>query len=153
MYRLSFSLAVAALATTACAAQTPAAAATPAPAQTPENVVDAFHADLDSGDGAAALALLDDKVLIFEGGGAERSKAEYATNHLGADSEFSKATKSEITRRMVDVGPDMAVVASEGRTTGEFRGRKIDNVSAETMVLRRGPSGWRIIHIHWSSGE
>src|SRR3546814_15767141 len=41
-------------------------------------VVDAFHAALDHGNEVDALALLADDVLIFESGGAERSKAEYA---------------------------------------------------------------------------
>src|SRR3546814_13001685 len=39
-------------------------------------VVDAFHAALDHGNEVDALALLADDVLIFERGGADRSKAE-----------------------------------------------------------------------------
>jgi hypothetical protein len=45
----------------------------------------------------------------------------------------------------------VAWIASEGRTTGEFRGKAINSVSTETMVLSRANSGWRIVHIHWSS--
>ena len=39
-------------------------------------MVDAFHAALDRGDTAAAAGFLSDALLVFEGGGVERSKAE-----------------------------------------------------------------------------
>ncbi len=44
-------------------------------AQEPAKAVDAFHAALAKGDGAAAAALLAEEALIYEGGHAERSKA------------------------------------------------------------------------------
>lgn len=114
-------------------------------------VVDAFHAALEHGETDAALALLADDVLIFEGGGAERSKAEYAEHHLAADAAFSAAVPSVRSRRTARADTDSAWVASESRTTGEFNGRPIDSLSAETMVLRHEADGWRITHIHWSS--
>ena len=114
-------------------------------------VVDAFHAALEHGEAAAALALLADDVLIFEGGGAERSKTEYAQHHLAADAAFSAAVPSVQSRRLARAGLDSAWVATESRTTGEFNGRPIDSLSVETMVLRREADGWRISHIHWSS--
>ncbi len=115
------------------------------------SVVDAFHAALEHGDTHAALVLLADDVLIFEGGGAERSKAEYAEHHLAADAAFSAAVPSVRSRRIARAGADSAWVASESRTTGEFNGRPIDSLSVETMVLRHEADGWRITHIHWSS--
>lgn len=115
------------------------------------NVVDAFHAALEHGDTQAALALLADDVLIFESGEAERSKAEYAQQHLAADAAFSAAVPNTRSRRMARAGADSAWVASESRTTGQFNGRPIDSQSVETMVLRREADGWRITHIHWSS--
>lgn len=114
-------------------------------------VVDAFHAALEHGETDAALALLADDVLIFEGGGAERSKAEYAEHHLAADAAFSAAVPSVQYRRLARAGADSAWVATESRTTGTFNGRPIDSLSVETMVLRREADGWRISHIHWSS--
>ena len=54
-------------------------------------VVDAFHAALKRGDTIAAAALLVDDVLIFESGGVERTKAEYAARHLPADAAFAQA--------------------------------------------------------------
>ncbi|WP_339933102.1 nuclear transport factor 2 family protein [uncultured Brevundimonas sp.] len=114
-------------------------------------VVDAFHAALEHGDTAAALTLLSDDVLIFEEGGAERSKAEYTASHLAADAAFSAAVPAVRTRRSGRSGPDLAWISSENRTTGVYRERAIDRIGTETMVLRLTPAGWRIVHIHWSS--
>src|SRR3546814_12889365 len=63
-------------------------------------VVDAFHAALDHVNEVDALALLADDVLIFESGGAERSKAEYASYHLAAGATFSQATANTIPHRI-----------------------------------------------------
>lgn len=114
-------------------------------------VVDAFHTALSKGDTRAALALLADDVLIYEGGGVERSKAEYASHHLAADAAFTKAVPGRTTRRAGTAVGDVAWIASEGRITGRYKDKAVDRVSAETMVLRRAASGWLITHIHWSS--
>lgn len=113
--------------------------------------VEGFHAALKSGDGDAVLAFLADDVVVLEGGGAERSRDEYAHHHLSADMAFAAATTAEVTRRAAWVEGDLAWVLTEGRTTGEFNGRAVDSVTAETMILQRGPDGWRIRHVHWSS--
>lgn len=115
--------------------------------------VDAFHAALRRGDTKAALALLADDALVFEEGRAERSKAEYAAHHVGADAEFSKAVPGERTHGRGDAAGDIAWIATEGRTKGTFRGRAVNRVTDETMVLRRIRGTWKIVHIHWSSAE
>ena len=114
-------------------------------------VVDNFHAALQQGDTAAALALLSDDVLIFEEGGAERSRSEYEASHLAADATFSAAVPAVRTRRSGRAGSDLAWIASESRTTGTYHERAIDRIGTESMILRRTPAGWRIVHIHWSS--
>lgn len=113
--------------------------------------VDAFHAALRRGDTRAAAGLLADDALIFEAGGAERSKAEYAARHLPADAEFSKAVSSAVIRRAGRSDGQAAWVATEGRTTGTYKGKAVDLLTTETMILRRTGSGWRIVHVHWSS--
>ena len=117
----------------------------------PAATVDAFHKALQQGDARAAAALLSDDALIFESGGAERSKAEYQAAHLPADIEFTQAVKETITSRSGSASGSTAWVASEGRVTGTFHGRPVDRATTETMVLRQTPRGWRITHVHWSS--
>ena len=151
------SLALLALAPPA-AATDPAAPAAPVQAVAPAAraaaaAVDAFHAALRRGDTQAALALLTDDALIFEEGRAERSKAEYAAQHLAADAAFSTAVPGVKTRRTGDSAHGLAWIASEGRTKGTFRGKAVNRVSAETMVLRDIGGSWKIVHIHWSSAE
>ena len=114
-------------------------------------IVDAFHAALKQGDTQAAAALVADDALIFEQGGVERSKAEYAALHLPADADFSRSVTSQVTRRAGHSEGALAWVASEGRTVGSYEGKPIDIVTTETMVLRRAGSDWKIVHIHWSS--
>lgn len=114
-------------------------------------VVDAFHAALRAGDTAGALALMAPDVMIFEAGGAERSRDEYASHHLGSDAAFAAASEATVARRSGWADGDVAWIASEGRTTGQFNGRAVDRLTTETMVLKRGADGWRIQHIHWSS--
>jgi len=114
-------------------------------------VVDAFHAALGSGNAEAVLLLLTEDVMILEEGGAERSREEYAGHHLPADMAYAAATGTEVTRRTAWIEGDIAWVLSEGRTSGQFNGRAVNRLTAETMILQRHADGWRIRHIHWSS--
>jgi ketosteroid isomerase-like protein len=115
--------------------------------------VDAFHAALRRGDTGSASALLAEDALIFEEGRAERSRAEYALRHLGADAAFSRAVPGIVTGRRGDAVGEIAWIATEGRTKGRFRGADVNRVTDETMVLRRVAGTWKIVHIHWSSAE
>lgn len=135
------------------ASETPPQDGLPASAAPAAATVDAFHAALRRGDTAAASALLSDDVLVFEEGRAERSKAEYAARHLGADAAFSQAVPGSTGRRRGAATGDFAWIATEGRTKGTYRGTTVNRVTDETMVLRRIEGVWKIVHIHWSSAE
>lgn len=124
----------------------------PASARGAAAVVDAFHAALRRGDTQAAAALLANDALIFEEGGAERSKAQYAEHHLPADAAFVQAVPSTVTRRSGQSLGSFAWIATESRATGTYQGRAVDRVGTESMVLRRVGTAWKIVHIHWSSG-
>ena len=114
-------------------------------------VVDAFHAALRRGDTNAAQSLLAENALIYEAGGVERGRQEYASHHLGADAAFAQAVPGAVTRRYGEAVGNFAWIATEGRTTGTYKGKAVDRVTSETMVLRRVGRAWRIVHIHWSS--
>jgi ketosteroid isomerase-like protein len=146
--RLIYIAGLAALASASAVAEPRAGVASGAAA-----AVDAFHAALRRGDTAAAAALIADDALIFESGGTEHGKAEYAAHHLAADAAFSQAVPSKLIRRSGGGEGNLAWIASEGRTTGKYKGKAIDSATTETMLLRRTPQGWRIVHIHWSSAR
>jgi ketosteroid isomerase-like protein len=127
------------------------AEAMPEAAREAAAAVDAFHAALRRGDAQAALALVADDAIVFEDGRVERTKAEYALHHAGADAAFSKAVSAKRLSRTGQAGGGLALIASESRTRGRFRGQDVDRIMVETMILRRESAGWRIVHIHWSS--
>ena len=116
-------------------------------------VVDAFHAALAKTDLDGARARLAEDALIYESGGVERGKAEYASHHLPADAAFAAATARTVTRRTGHAAGTMAWIATESKVTGSFKERAIDSVSIETMILRRAQGAWRIAHVHWSSAN
>lgn len=120
-------------------------------AEAAASIVDAFHLALGRNDAKAALALMADEAIIFEGGHAERSKSEYASHHVGADAAYASAVPSRLLRRSGVSDAGMASIISETRTTGRYKDKPVDRVSTETMVLRKTSDGWRIVHIHWSS--
>ena len=152
MRLIAFAVATALVfATSSLSANTVPPGVLPVSAHGADVTVDAFHAALRRGDKEAAAALLADDALIFEEGGVERTKAEYAARHLSADAAFSKLVPSTITRRSGGFEGSLAWVASEGRMTGTYKGQAIDRVTTETMVLRRAGGDWKIVHIHWSS--
>lgn len=129
-----------------------AAVASVAPSAWPAaTVVDGFHAALRRGDTATAQTYLADEALIYESGGVERGRREYASHHLGADAAFARAVPGTVTRRAGDAAGNMAWIATEGRTTGTYKDKAVDRVTTETMVLRRSGNAWKIVHIHWSS--
>jgi len=124
-----------------------AAADRPGPVET----VAAFHAALAAGDRDAAARLLSADVVIYEQGSVESSRQEYASEHLGADIEFSRATKRTVVKQAHGGSGATAWVVTEAETRGSFHGKPVAHRSLETMLLSRTGEGWRIVHIHWSS--
>lgn len=118
----------------------------------PAAIADVFHTALSEGDLEAAAAQLDPGVRIFESGAAERSRAEYASHHMQEDAAFLKTTSRQIVSRTGFAADDLAWVATEYQITGMARGKRVEIMGVETMVLHRvEEAGWRIAHIHWSS--
>jgi ketosteroid isomerase-like protein len=90
-------------------------------------------------------------VLIFESGGAERSREEYASHHMNSDMAFLQQMQRDVTSQDESVKGDTAWVVTETRIHGHYKDKDIDVVSIETAVLELGEDGWKIVHLHWSS--
>jgi ketosteroid isomerase-like protein len=127
------------------------AACSPPATETPSAVVEAFGKALASGDREAALVLLAPDLLVYEFGGQEASREEYAAGHLASDMEFLKGASVSTLDRRQSVHGEVAVVTTRTRTTGTYKDKPVDSLGTETMVLRRDGTHWRITHIHWSS--
>lgn len=145
--------------TAAAPVATPAApvvsAATPAPdpdAAVMAVVID-FHRAIEEGYREGALRLLDDNLIVFEMGYVEGNRDEYTAAHLDADLQYAMTVKRELVHSQTMVSGNVAVALSQTRSKGEFAGEKINLTNTETMVLRLGPDGWKIAHIHWSGHE
>jgi mono/diheme cytochrome c family protein/ketosteroid isomerase-like protein len=130
----------------------PAVAELSAEAAAAAAVIDDFQHRLHHGDTKRAAQLLDPSVLIFEGGNAEKSRAEYASHHLGADSDFlKKATVTPLLRKG-EANGNLAWIATESEISTQGA-KPLRLIATETMVLEKTAEGWRVAHIHWSSRE
>lgn len=126
----------------------PAAAADSAD---PVATAQAFSAALTARDETTVKTLLAPDVLIYESGGQETSRDEYAGQHMKDDMEFMANAKVQVLDSKHDIGHDRAWVATRSRVTAKYKDKAIDIFSTETLVLKRTPEGWRIVHVQWSS--
>ncbi|MGX5173986.1 YybH family protein [Aliikangiella sp. IMCC44653] len=117
----------------------------------PAKVVNLFHKALKNKNTKVAISLLDDNVLIYEGGRAERSATEYAHHHMLADMNYLAGLSSETLEHQVRIYADTAISTKRTQSKGRFKGKEIDSITMETMVLRKLDGQWKISHIHWSN--
>ena len=143
--------AVSLLASCALPSSRPAPEAETLPADGPVTVAEAFTAALARGDKAAVLELLAPNVLIYESGGQESSRDEYAAHHMHADMAFMAALKREQLSQESGGAGASAWVATRARLSGRFKDKAIDLDSTETLVMNKTEANWRIVHVHWSS--
>lgn len=119
-----------------------------------EQIVDAFRSALTAGDPAALSDRVTGDLLVYEGGGVERSRDEFLSQHAAADSAFLKASKVELLKRASGSSGESAWVNSEYRIRGQSsKGKPIDLMSTETMLLKKIEEDWRVRHVHWSSQD
>lgn len=115
------------------------------------DVVRRYDTALTAGDSATALSLLAPDAVILESGGME-TRAEYRSHHLPADMAYARAVKSVSSPVHVVIEGNAAWASSTSVAQGEYRGKPVNSVGSELMVLTRGADGaWRIRAIHWSS--
>jgi ketosteroid isomerase-like protein len=114
-------------------------------------VVEQFSTALQAGDLERAGKFLADDVLILESGGAESSREEYLGGHATHDAAFLKDAHTAVTRRTARVEGALAWVGTESELHTTKDGKPMTLLSTETMVLKQAATGWRIVHIHWSS--
>lgn len=115
-------------------------------------VVNGFSAALQAGDTARAMSYLHPDLVVYESGAAE-NREHYRAHHLAADIAFLARVRPAEARDQLTVSGSMALYLRQYRMRGTWRGKAIDSPGVETLVLVDTPRGWKIRHIHWSSGD
>ncbi|MFT6633718.1 MAG: ketosteroid isomerase-like protein [Bacteriovoracaceae bacterium] len=116
----------------------------------PAKVVVDFHNALKSSKKDEVFKLLEESVLIYEGGGVERSAKEYSSHHLLADMAFMSKMEVELIEHQVTIYSNIAISSSRSIIRGKYKGKVIEKTNMETIVLRKINGKWKIINIHWS---
>ena len=120
------------------------------PSSAPRDLVQPGHIFPLKAKPGGVLEQLTADVMVFEQGRLDRSRTDYAREHLGEDIGFAATTRHSVLRRSARIQGAVAWIMSVNRTRGKVRDRDIDLVTDETMVLVRVGNRWRIAHIHWS---
>lgn len=115
------------------------------------DIVDTFHHALENGDEDTVRRILADDVIIFEGGGVERSLNEYVEHHMTADMSFLKNMQSRKLEHHIKVDGNTAVSMSRNHLKGSYKDKEIDSEGMETLLLMKKENRWEIVHIHWSN--
>jgi ketosteroid isomerase-like protein len=118
---------------------------------TPAQTVARFHQALTQGEIAQVVQYLDPALVVYENGQAEYGLAEYRERHLPYDLDYSRQVQRQIGPQAEHVAGDWAWVTSQTVVSGEVGSKTVSKQQLETMILRRGPDGWKIVHIHWSA--
>lgn len=113
---------------------------------------DAFTDAIVRHDSLAAARILAPDAWILEGGAVE-TREEYLAHHFHSDSQFLGSMERSPLSRDIRTAGDVAWITSASSLAGTWRDRAVDLVSVETLVLVRGPEGWKITAVHWSSGS
>ena len=113
-------------------------------------VAESFHKALAAGKPDEVMALLPADALIVEAGTVQ-TRDEYQREHLAADMAYASAVSGKQRDVRVRQEGATAWVTSTFEVSGTYEGKPVHSFSAETMVLTRTESSWRIRTVHWSS--
>jgi len=118
---------------------------------TPAALAGQFGSALRAQDTQTLKSLFLPDAIIAEGGGVERSFAEYAGHHMKSDMAYTASITTQVIKRDVVKSETMATVITQSEMVGDYKGQSVHNAMIETMTLQRHGEGWKIAHIHWSS--
>ncbi|MBV7317634.1 DUF4440 domain-containing protein [Shewanella sp. NIFS-20-20] len=118
---------------------------------TPEQLVSTLHQALATGNTALIQQVLADDVVIFEGGFAERSLAEYASHHMAADIAYLSTMTVTVLEQDIEVMGNMAYAMTMTQLVADDQNAEVvERVTLETLILQRIEGRWQIVHVHWS---
>jgi ketosteroid isomerase-like protein len=92
-------------------------------------------------------------VTIYEGGGINNGWADYRDNHLGPELKAFQDLQFAHSATKVTMlpGGESAYATSRYTIKAKMGDRLLDSEGLETLLLLKGPDGWKIRHSHTSS--
>ena len=90
-------------------------------------------------------------VLVLEGIHKNVGWPDYRDNHIGPEMKEWKEFKT-LGRNVIEVAVhgDFAYAVQEATYSIVMAEKAVTLAAAETLVLKKGPEGWRIKHVHFS---
>ena len=119
----------------------------------PSEALDDFQKALRTNQPDKAVEALARDAVIYEQGFAETSRDEWVRKQLGNAIAFARDTERRVVRRQAGEAGNAAWVISTTQTLIDVSDRKVMLEGAETAILRREDSDWKIVHLHWSAHE
>lgn len=96
-------------------------------------------------------AVMDPDLLVLEGIHKNVGWNDYRDNHIGPEmKEWTEFRVIDPKVLEVSVQGDWAYVVQESTVRITMAEKAVTMASAETFVMRKGASGWRIRHVHLS---
>lgn len=94
----------------------------------------AFHAALKAGERQAVVRLLASDVVIFEGGGVERSRDEYQSHPMASAMAYLQHMSTTTIGHHVKVQGDSAVSLARTLVVGQFKEKIVAHTGMETIT-------------------
>lgn len=115
-------------------------------------VLSLYHAAMEARSVDKLEEVVDPELLVLEGVHKNVGWADYRDNHIGPEMKEWKEFKVRDPRVLeVDVHGEFAYAVEEATFTITTADQSVVLSGVETFVLKKGPSGWKIRHLHFSS--
>lgn len=96
--------------------------------------------------------VVDSELLVLEGVHKNVGWADYRDNHIGPEMKDWKEFKVSDPKLLeVAVHGELAYAVQEATYDIVMADKTVSLAGAETFVLKKGPAGWRIRHLHFSA--
>lgn len=116
-------------------------------------VLDGYRTGMESLSVEKLGLVMDPELLVLEHGGIDKTWAAYRDAHIGEHMKEWKSLKvSDVDLLEMSVSEGWAYAAQRARNTIVTAGDRATVVLdvTESFVLKRGPEGWKIKHLHIS---
>lgn len=97
---------------------------------------------LQSNNADAAARFYSEDYQLITPNGTVQNKAERLADMRSGNTKFDEFSYNDITVRSYG---DMAVAVSRVKTKGKIQGQMQDRELTATLVLRKGPEGWKVV--------